>query len=92
MCGGSTEAAPAACLSPPCAGLFVAAGPAVWVRCPWAVASPLFTFALIRYMSGELISLPSLCSSQQRWRLEHGCCGWLLLLAAAACHLQALPA
>jgi hypothetical protein len=34
------------------AGLFVAAGPTVWLRCPWAAASPLFTFLLIRYMSG----------------------------------------
>ncbi|PSC67318.1 hypothetical protein C2E20_8998 [Micractinium conductrix] len=34
------------------AGLFVMAGPAVWRRCPWTLASPLFTFLLIRYMSG----------------------------------------
>lgn len=35
------------------AGLFVMAGPAVWRRCPWTLASPLFTFLLIRYMSGQ---------------------------------------
>ena len=38
------------------AGLFVMAGPAVWLRCPWAAASPLFTFALIRFMSGGCAS------------------------------------
>lgn len=35
------------------AGLFVAAGPTVLLRCPWVAVSPLFTFLLIRYMSGE---------------------------------------
>ncbi|KAL4855947.1 hypothetical protein ACK3TF_003705 [Chlorella vulgaris] len=34
------------------AGLFVMAGPAVWMRCPWTVASPLFTYLLVRHMSG----------------------------------------
>ncbi|EFN53044.1 hypothetical protein CHLNCDRAFT_137283 [Chlorella variabilis] len=34
------------------AGLFVMAGPAVWVRCPWAAASPIFTYLLIRHLSG----------------------------------------
>lgn len=34
------------------AGLFVMAGPAVWRLCPWTLASPLFTFVLIRFLSG----------------------------------------
>jgi hypothetical protein len=60
-------------LPPPChvalqgemcvwAGLFVMAGPAVWMRCPWTVASPLFTYLLIRHMSGEAAAcLPACC-------------------------------
>ncbi|KAL4425018.1 hypothetical protein ABPG77_001796 [Micractinium sp. CCAP 211/92] len=34
------------------AGVFVMAGPTVWRRCPWTIASPLFTFALLRFLSG----------------------------------------
>lgn len=36
------------------AGLWMMAGPAVWARFPWTVASPLFTFYLLRFLSGEL--------------------------------------
>lgn len=35
------------------AGLFVMAGPAVWTRCTWTLASPFFTFFLLRFLSGE---------------------------------------
>eukprot|EP00887_Chlorella_sp_A99_P007495 scaffold2.g7495.t1 len=34
------------------AGVLVLAGPEVWRRCAWAAASPLFTYWLIRHLSG----------------------------------------
>lgn len=34
------------------AGLWVMTGPAVWARFPWTIASPLFTFYLLRFLSG----------------------------------------
>ena len=46
------------------AGLVAMAGPAVWAHCPWTLASPLFTFFLLRCLSGGCRCLGSVCA----WR------------------------
>jgi hypothetical protein len=74
-------------------GLFVMAGPAVWLRCPWAAASPLFTFALIRYMSGGLLTLSTACHTAAAFPSQ--ACSWYCCLSnktcCCGCTLPVLP-